>query len=102
MSLDVAQAVKAVETVVKTLKGLREQKQGWDLLCSRGIVKFLTHGVGWGGVGMRQKSPNPKAGHPGAQNVGVAGGGSGSYSAILGCLTTVVDGVKIGRTATSA
>lgn len=32
---------------------------------------------------------NPKAGRPDTQNVGVAGGGSGSYSAILRCLTKV-------------
>lgn len=63
MSLDVVQAVKVVlETV-----GLSEPKQGWDLLFSRGIVKFLTHWVGGGGrgfagLGMMRKSPTPRQG----------------------------------------
>lgn len=36
--------VQAVNIVVETV-GLSEPKQGWDLLFSRGIVKFLTHWV---------------------------------------------------------
>lgn len=83
--------VQAVKVVVETV-GLSEPKQGWDLLFSRGIVKFLTHWVGEEGVcgaGNDAEVTNLKSGCPDTQNVGVAGGGSGSYSAILWCLTKV-------------
>lgn len=82
--------VQAVKVVVETV-GLSEPKQGRDLF-SRAIVKFLTHWVGEEGdcgAGNDAEVTNCKAGRPGTRNVGVAGGGSGSYSVILWCLTKV-------------
>lgn len=83
MSLDVVQAVKVVVETV----GLSEPKQGWDLLFPRDIVKFLTHWVGEEedcGAGDDEEVTNSKAGRPDTRNVGVAGGGSGSYSGSYG------------------
>ena len=73
---------KAVETVFKALKGSREPKRGQDVL-STGIVKLLTH-WGWGRM---RNTRLLKAKFPESENVGVAGGGCGSYCVVLQCLT---------------
>lgn len=61
-------------------KALSEPKQGLDLLYSRGVVTFPKHRRG----GMQFTKPQDRT----SQNVGVAGGGTGSYLVILWCLPT--------------
>ena len=64
-------------------KALSELKQGSDLQYSRGVVMFPKRRRG-----MMQESPHLRTGCWVSDRVGVSGGGSGSYLAILRYLPT--------------